>query len=972
MQNPSGASGLPTTLVGRDDELHTLARHAEAARGGRAGLVLLHGPAGMGKTSLLRAFTASDACQGTTVLYGTCGETVAGAGYSGVRELLGGLGLSGGDAHHSPLLEGLAARALPALTADPVGHEAANAAYPVLHGLYWLAARLMAERPLVLVLDDVHWCDERSLAWIDFLLRRAEDLPLLVVLARRSEAEPVAPAVLADLASQRRPTVLRLHPLDHDQVGEMVRRVFRSAAAPSFVARVAAVSGGNPLTLTRLLDELRAEGVQPDAAGERRAAEVGSHVLARSVRSLLERRPPWVREVARAVAVLGEESTELLAALAGVPAATVDEALLVLRRAGIVATDRIDFVHDVVRSAVLDDVAPTTLAELRTSAALLLSDAGRPPEELAGQLMLLPVLNQPWMAGVLRDAAAQAERRGAPEAGVRCLYRVLEVEPDNVAVRIQMARALAEINPPEAIRLLKEALSLATDVRTRAQVAVQYGFTCLAVQESPSGVRMLEDVLAELAAETGPEPGPADRELRTLVESVLLIVGADEKATIGAVRDRAARLTLPPGDTPAQRQMLAMTTVLTAMDGRDARSTVDQARRALRSPGVELEPWSLLSASFALTLADEITDAQYALDLMLQYGQDNAAVWTYVLALSTRALLHHGVGAFPDALADAQTAMEIIGEERWGDTAVLPRVALATALVDRGEPERAEQVLDGITRGHLERFVIEYHWYLAARAYARWARGDFQGALDLFLACGRSLEESRVSNPAFLPWWAEGAVLLALLDRHGQARELAAYGTELAERWGTTSSLGLAHMAQGVAAPDGSGIEHLTEAVALLGASPARAMESRAELLLGHAHLQADDLRAAREHLRAAVDLAQRCGALTLGDAARKLLVTAGGRVRRMTTSPLDMLTGMERTVADLAVTGASNRAIAESLFVTVRTIETHLTSVYRKLGVGGRPELFTVLETRRPSGRQPPAWVSQARGRDGDEQDER
>ncbi|WP_274910679.1 helix-turn-helix transcriptional regulator [Streptomyces sp. WZ-12] len=963
-RNQPGSPSLLTTLVGRDEELRTLARHAEAARAGRAGLILLHGPAGMGKTSLLRAFTAGGACRGMTVLHGTCGETVAGAGYGGVRELLGGLGLSDDAARHSPLLTGLAARALPALTDDPAGHDAATAAYPVLHGLYWLAARLMTERPLVLVLDDVHWCDERSLAWIDFLLRRAEDLPLLVVLALRSEAEPVAPAVLADLTAQRRPTVLGLDPLGPDAVRELVRRFFPGPAAASFVERVGAVSGGNPLTLARLLDELRTEGVVPDDAGERRAAEVGGHVLARSVRSLLAGRPPWVRDVARALAVLGEECTELLAALAGVPAATADEALLVLRRAGILATDRIDFVHDVVRSAVLDDIAPPALAELRTGAALLLSDAGRPSEELAGQLMLLPELDQPWMAGVLRDAAAQAESRGAPEAGVRCLYRVLEVEPDNVAVRIHMARALAEINPPEAIRLLKEARALGTDVRTRAQVAVQYGFTCLAVQESPSGARMLAEALDELEAALGPEPGPADRELRTLVESALLIVGADEKATIGTVRERAARLTAPPGDTPAERQLLTMATVLTAMDGRDARATADQARRALRAPGVEREPWSLLPASFALALADEITDAQYALDLMLQYGQDNAAVWTYVLALSTRALLHHDVGAFPDALADAQTAMEIIGEERWGDSAVLPRVALATALVDRGEPERAERVLDGITRDRLERFVIEYHWYLMARAHARWARGDLHGALTVFLTCGRSLEETRVSNAAFVPWWAEAAVLSAVLDRHGQARELAAFGLESAERWGTTSSLGLARMAHGVARPDGAGIEHLTEAVALLADSPARGMEARAELLLGNAHLQADDQRAAREHLRAAADLAQRCGAVSLGDTARKLLVSAGGRVRRMATSPLDMLTGMERTVADLARTGVSNRDIAETLFVTVRTIETHLTSVYRKLGVAGRTELSAVLETRITFGPQSPAWVSQARGR--------
>ncbi|MFI9046833.1 AAA family ATPase [Streptomyces sp. NPDC053427] len=971
MQDRPDSSGSPTTLVGRDDELRVLTRHAEDARGGRVGLVMVHGPAGMGKTSLLRTFIASDACRDMTVLYGSCAETVASAGYSGVRELFGVLGLSGADARNSPLLQGFAARSLPALADRPADGDTGDVttAYPVLHGLYWLAAQLMTERPLVLVLDDVHWCDERSLGWIDFLLRRAEDLPLLVVLAQRSEAEPVAPAVLADLAARRSPTTVALRPLGHDEVGELARQVFRGAAAPSFVARAAAVSGGNPLSLRRLLEELRAEGVAPDAHGERRAAEVGSDLLARSVEVLLDRRPPWVRDVARAIAVLGEESTELLAALAGVPAALVDEGVLVLRRAGIMATDRTDFVHDVVRAAVLDSLDPQALDDLRTSAALLLSDVGRPAEEIAGQLMLLPVLDQPWMTGVLRDAAAHAEKRGAPEAAVRCLYRVIEREPDSVDVRIRMAGALAEFNPPEAIRILQEALPLAADPRTRARVAVRYGLTCLAVQESPSGVRMLEEVLAELEAELGPEPGPADRELRTVVESVLLIVGADEKSTIRAVRDRAARLAVPPGDTPAQRQMLAMTTVLTAMGGRDAARAVNQARRALRLPSVELETWSQLTSSFALTLADEIDDAQYALERLLQYGQGNAAVWTYVLALSSRAILHHSVGAFPDALADAQTAMEIIGEERWGDSAVLPRVALATVLVDLGDPERAEDVLDGIKRGRLDRFVIEYHWYLTARARARWARGDRQGALELFLECGRSLEESAFSNPAFVPWWADAAILLASLDRPGQARELAEYGSELAARWGTPRGLGLARMAHGVAAPGKEGIDHLTASVALLADSPARALQARSEYLLGRALVHAGEQRAAREHLRIAGDLAQLCGAVALGAEARKLLVTAGGRIRNTTTSPLGMLTGMERTVADLAAKGVSNRSIAESLFVTVRTIETHLTSVYRKLGVARRTELAAVLRPRNPADREPtgpavPAWVTQARGR--------
>ncbi len=815
MLDQADLSGLSSTLVGRSHELRVLARQAEAARSGRAGLVILSGPAGIGKTSLLQAFLKSEACRDMTVLQGSCGEVVGEAGYGGVRELFGSLGLNGAGAGHSPLLRGPARRALPALMSGQFDREnpSASAAYPVLHGLYWLAANLMVDRPLVLVLDDVHWCDERSLGWVDFLLRRAEELPLLVVLAHRSDAEPVAPSALADIAAQHRPTVMRLAPLSRSAVGEMARQIFRTSVDPVFVERTVAVSGGNPLTLSRLLGELRAEGVQPDREGVRRVAEVGGSVIASSVIALLDSQPLWVREVARAIAVLGEETPELVGMLAEVPPALVAEGRR--RAAGaheVLAADRADLVHDVVRSAALEPLGTEALAALRTRAALLLSDVRAGRRGSGGRLMLLPAVTQPWMPAVLREAATQAEGRGAPESAVRYLRRALEAEPDSVPLRIQMAASLAETNPADAILVLEEALGRAADVRTRAMAAVRYGMVCLAVQRSLEGVRVLEAVLAELEAELGPRSDLSDRELHTLVESTLLIVGADEKSTVAATLDRAALLTAPPGDTPAQRQMLAMMTVLSAMDGRSAEQTVEQARCALTSPGGELETWSSLVSSFALSLADEVTGALGALDRTLERSQDNAAVWTFVLALSTRALVLHGAGAFPDALADAQTAVEIIGAERWGSGSALPQITFASLLVERGEAEQAEAVFRGIKRAGLERYVLQYHLSLMAQARARWALGDWEASLGLYLECGRSLEESRFSNPVFAPWWSEAACLLAVMNRGDEARDMVAHGTELAQRWGTPRALGLAALARGVIAPGGTGIETLTEA----------------------------------------------------------------------------------------------------------------------------------------------------------------
>ncbi|RAJ56471.1 putative ATPase [Streptomyces sp. Amel2xB2] len=939
-------AGLSDCLVGRAREMAVLKRSAEAARRGQAGLVTLQGPPGIGKTSLLHSFIASDACREMTVLHGACSEIDAGAGYGGVRALFRSLGLSAEDAASSPLLSGGARRALPALATDSgSGAYESSAAYSVMHGLYWLTANLMAERPLLLALDDVHWCDERSLAWIDFLLRRSEEMPLLVVLAQRDEAVPLASA-LADVAARPSSAFLELSPLSRQDVVELVGYAYQGAAESTFVRDVAALPGGNPMLLKRLLLELKSAGVRPDEHGVSRAREIAGQVVSDSVRGMLRALPEWIRTLARAAAVLGDAPAERLGALAGLPPTLVDEGVKVLRKAEILAPDGLGLAHDLVRSAVLEDMDGDALAELRTSAALLLSDESLPPEQVANQLLLLPRLTAPWMTAVLCDAAGQAESRAAPEAAVRYLTRAREADPDSLALRLQLARCVSQTEPAEAVRQLQAVLESPLDVRTRAGVAVQFGGVCLLAQQSPAAVRVLEEVLQQLDCELGRDPGPADVELRTEVQAALLRAGADEKSTIGQVRERASSMPAPPGDTAAQRQLLAMQALLGALGSDDVEGCIDKARRAIRATGSPTEE-SLFASSFTLSLADEAEEALEALDRLLQASQRSAAAWSYVLALAIRAFVLHGIGALPEALADAQTSVGIIADERWGHTSAMPQIALAMVLTDLGEAQRAASVLDAIERPNLDRLVTEYPWYAQVAARTRWSLGDVEGGLELLYACGRSLDESGVANPVYLPWWLDAAGMLMDLGRTGQARGLAEHGSELAERWGTPRAKALAGLGGGLTTPGRKGIELLVASAEMFAGSPARGEHARAEFLVGRALLTEGDRRSARDHLRTAADLAQRCGTFKLGEMARTLLIEAGGRMRKMSGSPLGMLTGMERKVADLAAAGTSNRGIAEALFVTVRTVETHLTSAYRKLGVTSRADLAPVLSAR-------------------------
>ncbi|WP_221349639.1 helix-turn-helix transcriptional regulator [Streptomyces beigongshangae] len=953
MTNRARTATPALPLVGRARHLDALAGYAGAARAGRPALVLLDGPAGAGKTALLRAALADGGpFAGLTVLHGTCRAVDAATGYSGVRALFGRLVPAGRKGRSSSLLEGGARRALPALAAGPDEPDTEpGTTFSVLQGLYWLAVNLMADGPLVLVLDDAHWCDERSLRWLDFLLRRADGLPLLVVAAHRTEAGHAAPAALADLVGHHLAVPLRLGPLKTPELAELAGLVFPAQPPqPSFVERLASVTGGNPLEVVRLLRDLRSAGLGPDDAGARQIAKVGGRVVAASVQRALEHQPAWVREAACTLAVLGDEDVEYLAALAGVSAVHIDEAVEILRRAGLARADRRELVHDMVGAAVLGALGTTGTADLRLRAARLLSDIGRAPEEIAAQLMLVPGTAGAWTVPVLRAAAAQAEQRGAPEAAARYLDRVREAEPDDPEVLTRLGRVLAESDPERSAELLRKAHDVTRDVRARASTAVQFALTCLSVQRAPEGTRVLTEALDALDAELGPEPDPADGELRTLAESALLIVGADEKSTLPEVLRRTAGITPPPGDTPAQRQQLAMLSVLSAADGGSAGEVARQARRALRAPGVPLGVWSLLPASLALLLAEEDEAADEALETVLRGSRDTAAVWTYVLALSTRALFRLENGAVADSLADAQTALEILGQERWGANPVMAHTAYAAALVERGEVARAEEALDAIRRPHLDRFVWEYHWYLMVQGRVRLARGDLHGALEAFRTCGDSLEAAGLTNPVFAPWWLESACVLGGLGRTAEALEIAGRGARRAEHWGTRRALGYAALARGAATPGAAGVEPLREAVALLRSSPARGHEARAVLLLGRALLADGREKEAREHLREAVGLARRCGCVALAREARRNLIAAGGRMREITSSALDMLTGTERTVAALVASGAGNREVAESLFVTVRTVELHLTSVYRKLGVARRADLADVLGPGGPS----------------------
>ena len=269
---------------------------------------------------------------------------------------------------------------------------------------------------------------------------------------------------------------------------------------------------------------------------------------------------------------------------------------------------------------------------------------------------------------------------------------------------------------------------------------------------------------------------------------------------------------------------------------------------------------------------------------------------------------------------------------------------LVQALTERGELEAAQAALEAAGADGAPAEIGDAYTgtlVLSARARLRLAQGDAQAALADLLETGRRQETMREPNPAAVDWRSQAALASMTLGRREDALALAREELELARRFGAARAIGIALRTLGVVRND---LVPLREAVDVLAPSPARLEHARALADLGVALRHRRRIVEAREPLRRALDLATRCDAAPLAERAGTELRIAGARPRRPSLSGVDALTTNERRVAALAAEGSSNREIAQTLYVSPKTVEKHLTAAYRKLGVGGREDLRRAL----------------------------
>ena len=436
-------------LLEREEELERLGQLMAGAADGRGAAVVLEGPAGIGKTSLLQAALrlAGEARLGVLAARG--GELERDFAYGVVRQLLERRLVGADAAERERWLDGAAALAAPLVGLGAEGRPGDDPTAAALHGLYWLTVNLAADGPLLVAVDDLHWVDSASLRFLAYLARRVAELPVLLLAATRPPLESHAPELVDALGAD--PGVLRMEPapLSVAAVGRLVGVELAEACHTA--------TGGNPFLVSALV-----EHPELDAG---RLPEIGARSVIRSVAQRLGRLGADTEALARAVAVLGTDAEPrhayALAELDERSGAAAEDALVV---AGVLAARRpLEFVHPIVRAAVAEQLSPPERARRHLAAARMLDAEGGDAERIAPHLLAADARGDAWVVDTLRRAAARSVGRGAPDAAVRYLRRALD-EPPAAEVRPALLAELgrAEVRaamPDEAVEHLRAALA---------------------------------------------------------------------------------------------------------------------------------------------------------------------------------------------------------------------------------------------------------------------------------------------------------------------------------------------------------------------------------------------------------------------------------------------------------------------------------------------------------------------------------
>jgi len=952
----AGAAGV---LLERSSELARI-EHALAEAGrGRGSFVLVEGPAGIGKTALLTAVREAARHTEMRVLRARGTELERDFAFGVVRQLFEPPLADASEVERADLLQGAAGVAagilgLPgAPPPDPARSSSIDPSFAVVHGLYWLCANLAARGPVCLIVDDAHWVDAPSLRYLSFLLTRLEELEVALVLATRPSEPGVEAETLTAFAIDPTAEVIRLPPLTKAAVAEIVGSSLGSAPDPSFVEACVRATGGTPFLVRVLIDALKEGRIEPTADAWRHVERIGARTAGRSIGLRLRRLPEAAGRLARAVALLEQSDLSAASQLANLDDDQAADAAQLLAAAGILEPGRpLTFVHPLIRTGIYSELSSVERGRGHHRAAQLLAENGGADDRVAQHLLLSDPAGESWVSERLLAAARAAGKQGAPESEAAFLRRLL-AEPqieERASTLLNLGMAEASAGESGWHEHLQQAIDLAPDARAATDAAMVLGLALVRAQRSGEAVEVLDRAAATLAE--------GDSALALALKGAAIFPAMNDPtlaASLGGRRDTVLEGSMNP---QAPREVLAAAAFMSVLANDPAEMGAALATRALHSDGAGREcpterPWFSYAAwfsqiTFALLWAERYDTVRPLLDESIEQSQLVGDSSRLAMGLANRSWLSLRCGELTAAEHDARVALAATKLPAPPMYRVLNAALLLETLVDQGDLDEAEQLLatlGGATEGpSLTSAVLRF-----ARGRMRAEQGRHADAVHDFEQVGELLTRALVTSPSYLPWRSEAALAKLRLGDRDAAGRLAREELELARAFGGHRSIGVAARVAGITAGGERGASLLRESIDELTESGATLERARALADLGAMLRRRNHRTDARAFLREALDIAHRAGAKLLAQRAEVELRATGARPRRVVLTGLESLTASEGRVAELASQGLTNREIAQTLFVTARTVEGHLTSIFRKLRLASRTELRAVLTAAAP-----------------------
>ncbi|MEV6350165.1 AAA family ATPase [Actinoplanes sp. NPDC051851] len=880
---------------------------------GRSNAIVVAGPVGSGKTSLLREVAGYVREAGG--LFFSVAATASEQAYalSMIELLVRALCAAGMP---DPWPPGDVGAPVAWLRQDPGG---------LLRRVSDAICAFAGGRRIVIGVDDLHFADAPSLLCLGHLIRRIERAGILIVLTESTAHERGLAGLHAETLNLAYCHHIRLSPLNRDATATLVVERLGGPPPPGLLRLCAEAGGGSPVLLHALIDDCTVDDPVPGPPAPGAAYR-------QAVLRCLNRCEPQTLAVARAVAVLrGAAKPGLLGEFLGLDPMSVRAALLVLRDVGVLVSDR--FRHEEGRLAVLSGIPADALAAMHLHAAGLLHEAGEPATAVADQLMAArDPAEESWRVSILNDAAREAVAAGdVAEAVAYLRYAAGHCTDGGRRARLtaRLADARWNLGPSGADRHLGElhsAVRAGLLTGPDAQVPVRLLLWRGAFAEAddlirsggrPPGAAPRNGTLAELwdvfcARE---HRGETKTEIKNEIRTASGTTGAEAHGTDAAW-------------SPLDAAAMFLHTMLTPVHGGDQALGDDR-----RQPGLPVE--------------GSLSSLVSALGLMLQRGRlEETANWSrrlveepWIRRVPMRRVMFEmfGViatlrlGGVEDARELIDDVLSVVPAYEWGVVAGLPLAAAVQISTELGDTRQAARhLMHPVPAAMFDTpFALPY---LSAVGDYRLAMGDARAALTHFLAA-RDLLARWGRGATVTGWRNDAAAALIALGRRDQAR---AYAEELLSRLEgrRTRARGIALWRLAVAGEAAARPALLTEAIEVLESHGDRlsAAKVRAELdSLGTDTAPVPVRR--RPFVRAARTPSEPAGNV------RK--ATAPG-TPRLPHPRWGELTDAERRVAALAADGATNRQISDRLFITVSTVEQHLTKIYRKLNVRSRSGLPT------------------------------